>query len=68
MSIPLSPMVTRDAVIREALSAQPGAPVQEYVEPAARTTRRSRRTRTALAGVLQRAADAVAPAEHCPAR
>jgi hypothetical protein len=51
-----------------ALSALPGAPRVPHVVPAPRPTARRTRSRLLLAGVLQRAADAVAPAECAPQR
>ena len=50
---------------RELRSALPDAPV--VADPAPRPAS-TRRTRIAVASVLQRAADAVAPAECSPAR
>ncbi|HMG31897.1 MAG TPA: hypothetical protein VK585_17445 [Jiangellaceae bacterium] len=60
-------LIAQGAVSREVTSAFPDAPVVPYVAPARRRTR-TFRTRSALAGALQRAADAVAPAEYSPVR
>jgi len=64
-SLPIALIIATDAVSREIGSAHPDAPVVPVV-PAARRPR-GFRTRAALAGVLQRAADAVAPAQCTPA-
>ena len=55
--------VRTDELMREARSALPNAPVV----PDAPRPASTRRTRIAVANVLQRAADAVAPAECSPA-
>lgn len=49
---------------REVNSARPDAPVVPHVE---RNGRRTYPVRRVLAGALQRAARAIAPAEHSPA-
>lgn len=49
---------------REVNSARPDAPVVPHVE---RNGQRALPVRRALAGALQRAAHAIAPAEHSPA-
>jgi hypothetical protein len=54
-----------DELMHEARSALPDAPV---VPDRAPRPAPARRTRIAVANVLQRAADAVAPAECSPAR
>ena len=65
-SLPIAMIIARDAMSRAVDSARPGAPVGPDVATARRRTR-TFRTRAALAGVLQRAADAVAPGECSPA-
>lgn len=57
--------VRTEELMREARSALPHAPVVPDRAPRPAPTRR---TRIAVANVLQRAADAVAPAECSPAR
>ena len=54
-------------LMREATSALPHAPVVVPLAPAGRAPRGAR-SRIALAGALQRAARAVAPAECSPVR
>lgn len=66
-NLPIAMIIAQDAVSREVTSALPDAPVVPYVAPARRRPR-TFRTRSALAGALQRAADAVAPAECSPVR
>jgi len=56
--------VGAEELMREARSALPNAPVVPDLAPRPAPTRR---TRVAVASVLQRAANAVAPAEHSPA-
>ena len=61
---PLALLLSRASVIREVESARPGAPVV----PAGRPRRpRVPRTRTALAGALHRAAEALTPHVDCEA-
>jgi hypothetical protein len=62
-ALPLAVDLARDAVAREVSAAQPAGPVVAVVEPAPAV----RRTRSRLAAVLHRAADAVAPTEYSPA-
>jgi hypothetical protein len=57
--------VGAEELMQEARSALPHAPVVPDLAPRPAPTRR---TRIAVASVLQRAADAVAPAEYSPAR
>jgi hypothetical protein len=66
-TLPVAMIIAQDAVSREVNSARPDAPVVPYVAPVHRRPR-TFRVRTALAGALQRAADALAPAEHSPVR
>ncbi|QTE28196.1 hypothetical protein [Pengzhenrongella sicca] len=62
--VPLALLFSRDAVIREVDSARPWAPVVEPRPP----RRPMRRSRAAVAGLLERAAHAVAPSPaHAPA-
>ena len=63
INFPLAQMLSEQATLREVNSARPHAPVVPAAAPPART----RRSRIAVANVLQRAADAVAPAECSPA-
>jgi hypothetical protein len=65
-SLLIAMLIAQDAVSRDVNSARLDAPVVPYVEPARRHIR-TFRTRAALAGALQRAADVVAPAECSPA-
>jgi hypothetical protein len=65
-SLLIAMLISQDAVSRDVNSARPDAPVVPYVAPAHRRAR-TFRTRAALAGVLQRAAEVVAPAECSPA-
>jgi hypothetical protein len=65
-SLLIAMLIAQDVVSRDVNSARPDAPVVPYVAPARRRGR-TVRSRAALAGVLQRAADAVAPAECSPA-
>jgi hypothetical protein len=65
-SLLIAMLISQDAVSHDVNSARPDAPVVPYVEPARRRIR-TFRTRAALAGVLQRAAEVVAPAECSPA-
>lgn len=65
-SLLIAMLIAQDAVSRDVNSARLDAPVVPYVEPARRRIR-TFRTRAALAGALQRAADVVAPAECSPA-
>jgi hypothetical protein len=53
-----------ESTIRELHSARPDAPVVPHKERIAPT----RRSRYAVAGLLERAANAVAPSEYSPAR
>ncbi|WP_149203702.1 hypothetical protein [Actinotalea subterranea] len=64
---PLALLLSRASVIREVESARPGAPVVPAGRP--RRPRRPRvpRTRTALAGALHRAAEALTPHVDCEA-
>jgi len=59
-----SPLGVLDSATREVNSARPDAPVVPHRERIAPT----RRSRYAIAGVLERAAAAVAPSEYSPAR
>jgi len=64
LNIPLGLIQSQGATSREVNSARPNAPVvpeRARVAPA-------RRSRTAVAGLLERAAAAVAPSEYSPAR
>jgi D-alanyl-D-alanine dipeptidase len=61
-NLPLAMILSEAATTREVNSARPDAPV--VPEPAPRT----RRTRVALATLLERAAFTVAPSEWSPAR
>lgn len=65
-SLLIAMLISQDAVSRDVNSARPDAPAVPYVAPARRRTR-TFRIRAALAGVLQRAAEVVAPAECSPA-
>jgi hypothetical protein len=65
LEIPTALVLSDQAMTRHLGSALPGAPV--IASPPARPAP-ARRTRLALAGVLQRAAVAVAPPECSPAR
>jgi hypothetical protein len=65
-NLPIAMIIAQDAMSRAIDSARLDAPVVPYVAPARRRTR-TVRTRAALAGVLQRAADVVAPGECSPA-
>jgi hypothetical protein len=60
--LPLAMILSEAATARQVTSARPDAPV--VPEPAPRT----RRTRVALATLLERAAVTVAPSEWSPAR
>jgi len=63
-SLPLAFILSEGATSREVTSALPHAPVVPHrVRPA-----RVRRTRSAIADLLQRAAVTVAPREWSPAR
>ena len=64
-SLLIAMLTSQDAVSRDVNSARPDAPVVPFIAPARRG--RTVRSRAALAGVLQHAADAVAPAECNPA-
>ena len=64
--IPTAFVLSNQAMMREVHSARPNAPV--VPERTRRPARTTRRTRIAVANVLQRASDAVAPAECSPAR
>ena len=59
-----NPLGVLDSATRELNSARPDAPVVPHRERVAPT----RRSRSAIAGLLERAADAVAPSECSPAR
>ena len=63
-NLPLAYILSDGATSREVNSARPHAPVV----PDAPRTPRTYRTRFAVAGLLERAASAVAPAECAPAR
>ncbi len=63
-SLPLAYILSEGATSREVNSARPHAPVVPHRRRAPRT----HRTRIAVAGLLERAAGAVAPAECAPAR
>jgi hypothetical protein len=63
-SLPLAIILSEGATSREVTSALPHAPVVPHPVPRART----RRTRSAIADLLQRAAVTVAPREWSPAR
>ena len=63
-SLPLAIILSEGATSREVTSAQPHAPVV----PGRVRRARTRRTRSAIADVLQRAAVTVAPQEWSPAR
>ena len=63
-SLPLAIILSEGATSREVTSAMPHAPVVPDRERRART----RRTRSAIADLLQRAAVTVAPQEWSPAR
>ena len=64
INFPLAQNLAEQATLREVNSARPHAPVvPEPARPA-----RTRRSRIAVTSVLQRTADAVAPAECSPAR
>jgi hypothetical protein len=63
-NLPLAYILSEGATSREVNSARPHAPVV----PDAPRTQRTYRTRSAVAGLLERAAAAVAPAECAPAR
>jgi hypothetical protein len=65
-SLLIAMLIAQDVVSRDVNSARPDAPVVAYVAPARRRSR-TFRTRAALAGLFQRAADVVAPAECSPA-
>ena len=65
-SLLIAMLIAQDVVSRDVNSARPDAPVVPYVAPARRRSR-TFRTRAALAGLFQRAADVVAPAECSPA-
>jgi hypothetical protein len=65
-SLPIAMIIAQDAMSRAVDSARPDAPVVPYVA-SARPRTRTLRTRAALAGLLQRAADVVAPGECSPA-
>ena len=63
-NLPLAFILSEGATSREVTSAQPHAPVVPHQVRRERT----RRTRSAIADVLQRAAVTVAPREWSPAR
>jgi hypothetical protein len=63
-NLPLAYILSEGATSREVNSARPHAPVV----PDEPRVPRTHRTRFALAGLLERAAGAVAPAECAPAR
>ena len=63
-NLPLAYILSEGATFREVNSARPHAPVVRDAPRVART----HRTRIVLAGLLERAAGAVAPAECAPAR
>ena len=66
IEIPTALVLSTQAMLREAHSALPHAPV--VPERSHRPARTTRRTRIAASNVLHRAANAVAPAECSPAR
>jgi hypothetical protein len=61
-NLPLAMILSQGTTALEVNSARPGAPV--VPEPVART----RRTRVALADLLERATATIAPSEWSPAR
>ena len=63
-NLPLAYILSEGATSREVNSARPHAAVVPHQPRVART----RRTRIALAGLLERAASTVSPAECAPAR
>jgi hypothetical protein len=63
-NLPLAYILSAGATPRTVNSARPHAPVVPHQPRVPRT----RRTRIAVAGLLERAAGAVAPAECAPAR
>ena len=63
-NLPLAYILSEGATSRAVNSARPHATVVPHQPRVART----RRTRIAVAGLLERAAGAVAPAECAPAR
>ena len=66
-TLPFAVLSARGAVARGLVGAHAADPVEEYVDPRP-TPVRIPRSRTALATVLRRMADSVAPAEPCSAR
>jgi hypothetical protein len=68
MNLVFAAVFARQSTEELALSALPNAPVVPHVPRAAPSATRRTRSRLAVASVLQRAADAVAPAECLPLR